>query len=104
MVQLKREVTEKYVFVKNGVIFKILKNNGGDECAVKLTSKNVPHITVNDQELYLDSLIEVGDVYSEDQSLVQHSPQCWQAKGSPYLKQVRIKSSSSPLKFRYSLK
>ncbi|MBR5030076.1 MAG: hypothetical protein IKX63_03110, partial [Muribaculaceae bacterium] len=66
MVQLKREVTEKYVFVKNGVIFKILKNNGGDECAVKLTSKNVPHITVNDQELYLDSLIEVGDVYSEE--------------------------------------
>ena len=67
MVQLTNRVKEKYVFVKNGVIFKILTDsNNRDECAVKLTPENVPHIIVNDQEMYLDSLIEVGDVYSEE--------------------------------------
>jgi hypothetical protein len=72
MTQPKNTVSDnKFVYIKNNVIFNILDKDNGDSCSMKLSTSNVPYITVKEDETeyetkkYFDSLIEVGDTYSD---------------------------------------
>ena len=65
MIQPTDKVTKKYLYVKNGVIFKILQRDNGDKCAMELNETNAPYITVNEVKKYFDTM-EVGDVYIDD--------------------------------------
>jgi len=61
---------EMYIYVKDGVIFKVLLNDNGDRCAVKVDSANTPSFKVTPKgstetiNYYLSDLIEAGDKYS----------------------------------------
>lgn len=65
MKKLNGSVSEKYAYVKNGVIFDIKTYDNGDSCAVKMSVDNVDSITVDRNKLYLDSYIENGDAYAD---------------------------------------
>lgn len=58
-------INEKFLYIKNGVIFKILSYNDGDICAVELTDSNAPYITVDNEKRYFTSM-EVGDTFAND--------------------------------------
>lgn len=72
-----RTVSERYAFVKNGVIFKFAAyNKDNDKCAVKIDKESSPYFTVQEKtkennedktkevKLYLDSYLVVGDLYA----------------------------------------
>ena len=71
MKNLNKIVTEKYAYIKNGVIFDVMSTKYPDSCAMEISSANAPYITVGEGDTnqtnvnyYFDAYIEDGDTYT----------------------------------------
>ena len=63
---LPKKISEKRLYVKDGVIFKISSKKEEDSCILALNEENCPYITVDEEKRYLSDYFEVGDTYSGD--------------------------------------